>query len=360
MVQRRRDAIWLLAALTAIALWLCYGMVEPFLRPLFYAIFTAIAVYPLHLWIRRHVPGENRPALITTLLALLVIVLPTIFFAQIAVQQGLSVYNGVSDYLKTGGLDRLLEKMQKIPLHHFGLEHPTSEKLAALVQANREKIGAFGISAAGSIINNLVGFIAVLILTLFFLFFCLRDGETAYRRVRVLLPLTLEQSDRLSNTVHNTMLANVYGILAVGLAQGGLTAIGFLVLGVPHGVFWGVVAGILSVLPVIGSTAVWLPGAIWLMATGSVVKGIILLAFGFVVIANADNVIRPLVIQGKVQMNTLAVLISLLGGVAAFGLIGLFAGPLILTLTGELLKILFEEIGEFRREEAQATSGSAK
>lgn len=360
MVQRRRDAIWLLVALTAIALWLCYDLVAPFLRPLFSAIFAAIAVYPLHVWVRRHVPGENRPALVTTLIAFLGIVLPSIFFAQVAIRQGASVYGGVTDFIKTGGFDRLIEKLQRLPLHHFGLEAPTSEKLAELFQSHGGQIGSFGLSAAGSIINNLVGFIVFLFLTLFFLFFCLRDGERAYRRVRVLLPLTLEQTDRLSTTVHNTMAANVYGILSVALAQGGLTAVAFLVLGVPHGIFWGVVAGVLSVLPVIGATAVWLPGAIWLMFAGSVFKGIVLLVFGFVAIANADNVIRPLVIQGKVQMSTLAVLISLLGGVAAFGLIGLFAGPVILTLTGELLKILFEEIGEFRREEAQATSGSAK
>jgi predicted PurR-regulated permease PerM len=360
MVQRRRDAIWLLVALTAIALWLCYDLIAPFLRPLFAAIFVAIAVYPLHLWVRRQVPGENRPALITTLLALLGIVLPTIFFAQMAVQQGASVYNGLNGFIKAGGLERLLEKARLLPLGKIGLEVPTSEKLAELVQAHGEKIGMFGISAAGSLVTNAVGFLTFLVLTLFFLFFCLRDGEPAYRRLRILLPLTLEQTDRLSTTIHNTMAANVYGILAVALAQGGLTALSFLVLGVPHGILWGVVAGVLSVLPIIGATAVWLPGAIWLMATGSVWKGIVLLAFGFAVIANADNVVRPLVIQGKVQMNTLAVLISLLGGVAAFGLIGLFAGPVILTVTGELLKLLFEEVGESRREEAQATSGSAK
>lgn len=360
MVQRRRDAIWLLMALTAVALWLCYDMVAPFLRPLFAAVFTAIALYPAHVWVRRRLGGESFPALITTLLALLGVVLPAIFFAQIAIAQGISVYNSVSAFIKQGGLNQILERAQSLPLARFGLEAPTPEKLTELLQNHGQKIGMFGISAAGSILNNLIGFLVFLFLTLFFLFFCLRDGERTYRRLRVLLPLTLEQCDRLSNTVHNTMAANVYGILAVGVAQGGLTGLAFLVFGVPHGVFWGVVAGILSVLPVVGATAVWLPGGIWLIVSGSVWKGIILLAFGFLVIANADNVIRPLVIQGKVQMGTLAVLISLLGGVAAFGIIGLFAGPIILTLTGELLKILFEEIGEFRREEAQATSGSAK
>jgi predicted PurR-regulated permease PerM len=360
LVQRRRDAIWLLAGLTAVALWLCYGMVAPFLRPLFAAIFVAIAVYPLHLRVRRRVPGENRPALVTTLIALLGIVVPAVFFAQIAIAQGVSVYSGVSAFIKTGGLNRLIEKLENLPLERLGLEPLTSDRLAQLFQTHGEKIGSFGISAAGSVLNNLVSILVFLVLTLFFLFFCLRDGERAYRRLRVLLPLTLEQTDRLSNTVHNTMAANVYGILAVALAQGGLTAVAFLLLGVPHGVFWGVIAGILSVLPVVGATAVWLPGAIWLMFAGSVVKGIVLLAFGFAIIANADNVVRPLVIQGKVQMNTLAVLISLLGGVAAFGLIGLFAGPVILTVTGELLKILFEEIGELRREETQATPGSSK
>jgi predicted PurR-regulated permease PerM len=357
---KRTDAIWFTAILAAVGLWLMYELVEPFLGAFLAAIFISIAISPMHVWLKRHVPGDNRPALLTTLLALLTVVLPVTWFTIILIEQTQGVYRALNEFLASGGLERLLTRLRELPLDRFGIQIPESSELLELAQTHGESIGKVGLTAAGSILGNVVGFIVSLFLFLFFLFFCLRDGERAYRKVRGYLPLSLEQMDRLSNTVHTTMAANVYGILAVAITQGGATGIALSIMGFSHGAFWALVAAVLTVIPIIGPSAVWIPASIYLMTTGSVVKGIVLLGIGFGIISNIDNVVRPLVIQGKVQMGMLAVLIALLGGVQAFGLLGLFAGPLILTVTGELLKILFEEIKAYRSEEPQATSGSLK
>lgn len=359
MVLRRSDAIWFALLLTAAAVWLCFEIVQPFLRTLFAAFFVAIAIYPFHIWLRRNVPGENRPALITTVVALLVIVLPTILFSTIAVEQGRALYATISEFITSGKIDDMLDKVRGSRFGRLGVEIPTSESLQGLVKTHGEGIGKVSLTAAGSLIGNILGMIVSLGMVIFFLFFFLRDGERLYRNLRIMMPLTLEQTDRLAEVVHSTMAANVYGILAVGVAQGAVTGLAFLLLGIPHGAFWAVVAGIASIFPLFGSAAVWIPGAIYLLLTGHVGGGIVLLIVGFALIANLDNVIRPLVIQDKVQMSTLAVLISLLGGVQAFGLLGLFAGPVILSLTGELFKILFEEITIWRQA-GQEMPGSLK
>ncbi len=195
-----------------------------------------------------------------------------------------------------------------------------------------------------NVAGNLSALFGNLFFTAFILFFCFRDGEWFFRQVAGMTPLATGQVNRLANTVHRTMRANVYGILAVGAAQGLLTTFAFIGLSLPSPIFWGVFAAIGSILPPFGAAIVWLPTAIVLLVTGSWVKGLILVGLGAGVISLADNIVRPLIIQDQVEMGTLAVLISILGGISAFGLIGLFAGPVIFCLTMELIRMLRESV----------------
>jgi len=138
------------------------------------------------------------------------------------------------------------------------------------------------------------------------------------------------------------MFANVYGVLAVALAQGALTTVGFWMTGLPSGIFWGSLAALLSVLPFIGAGLIWIPAVIYLASIGALAKAGILLAWGLLVVSMADNVIRPIVLSESARMNTAIMFFALLGGIDAFGLVGLFAGPIVFSLAIAVAKLLKE------------------
>src|SRR5439155_24481511 len=152
-----------------------------------------------------------------------------------------------------------------------------------------------------------------------------------------------DQVRGLVGDVNHIITASVYRILSVAAAQGTLTGLAFWVLGVPSPVLWGVVTSMFSLIPVIGSAAVWLPASIILMATGAWWKGIVLLGWGAGVVGLIDNLIRPLIVIQRVRIHALYVLVAVLGGLRAFGLLGLFIGPVILSVTLTLFRMLDEE-----------------
>lgn len=160
------------------------------------------------------------------------------------------------------------------------------------------------------------------------------------RKFLAVLPLNAEQSERLANRISETMVANLHGGLAVGLAQGFLTGLSFWVLGISAPILWALVTGLASLVPVVGSALVWGPAALILALTGHWVKALILVVWGAVVVGQIDMVIRPYVIGSHVKIHSLLIFFALIGGVEAFGVIGIFLGPLILSVTLALIDLL--------------------
>jgi predicted PurR-regulated permease PerM len=152
------------------------------------------------------------------------------------------------------------------------------------------------------------------------------------------------QAARLLSGIRDSIVANLYGILAVGFAQGLLTGLACEVLRVPSALLLGLAAAVCSLVPIVGTMLVWLPAAIYLMATGHLWKGIILVLWGTLVVGTIDNIIRPLVIGSKVELHPLLLLFALLGGLQAFGFIGLFIGPVVISVIAALINILREEL----------------
>jgi predicted PurR-regulated permease PerM len=134
------------------------------------------------------------------------------------------------------------------------------------------------------------------------------------------------------------VFASVTATIAVAAVQGLIGGVTFALLGVSGAVLWGVIMFLLAFLPLVGATLVWLPVAVWLALSGSLVKGIVLALVGVLVLSNVDNVLRPLLLSGKSQMNTLVLIISLMGGVSAFGFIGIVLGPLVAALLTALVE----------------------
>ncbi len=161
-------------------------------------------------------------------------------------------------------------------------------------------------------------------------------------RAAALVPLRAGQAERLFSIINDTVVANVYGGLAVAAAQGFLAGLGFWALGVPSALMWGVLTAAASLVPVIGSAMIWAPASIALMVGGHWGKALILLGWGAAVVGQVDTLIRPYVIGKQVKVNILLLFFALLGGVRAFGIMGLFIGPVVLSVTASVFSMLEE------------------
>ena len=164
---------------------------------------------------------------------------------------------------------------------------------------------------------------------LFALFFFFRDGDAIMGRLRRVLPFDPSFREGRIRETAELIKASISSGLIVALVQGAVGGFTFAMLGLGAPVFWGVIMAFFSLLP-LGAWIVWMPVAVWLLLTGEIGRGIALLAIGAGGISLIDNFLRPILLAGRTQMNGLLVFISLLGGIAAFGLIGLVLGPVIM------------------------------
>jgi predicted PurR-regulated permease PerM len=201
--------------------------------------------------------------------------------------------------------------------------------------------GWFFLGALGS----LLGFAIML----FLLFFFLRDGDAMLARARRLIPLDEMRKDRLFHQLSGVTRAIVVGTSVTALLQGVLIGIGFTIAGLPSPVVFGVFAALFSMLPVGGAAFVWGPAMIWLFIEGRWGFGIFMLAWGLL-LGGLDNVLRPMLISGRARISALAVFIGVLGGIPAFGPIGLIAGPVVLSLALALIE--FAEEGRLQKASA--------
>jgi predicted PurR-regulated permease PerM len=193
-------------------------------------------------------------------------------------------------------------------------------------------------SHAGVVVKGAVSFVFGVVITLGILFFLLKDAPEMTRAARRLLPFGREQNERLLSLTRDIVSASVTSMLAVAVIQGVLGGLTFLLLGVDGAALWGGLMAVLSTLPAVGAALVWAPAAIWLAVSGSLVKGIVLALVGLLVLGNVDNVVRPLLLSGSARMSTLVLVISLLGGVSAFGFIGIVLGPVVAAVLTALVE----------------------
>jgi len=342
---KNRAGIVFLLCLTAVALCFCYVLIAPFLKSIVLSAVLAVLFYPLHSRIARRIRIRNVSALLSTCLVVLCIV-------SVAVFLGRAIATGLRDvYQSLGTPGDGGERLSLYLIHIFEravelvssyLPISTTDLRGATVNQAEKGVslllgmtaGALG-SFTAMLVNSLIAF--------FVLFFLLRDGKGMLRRTAVLLPLRTSQTARLFALVKDTLNATVYGTLAMAALQGSLAGLAFWFLGVTSAGLWGTVTALCALLPFIGTGIVLLPAISMLIFSGHWIKGIILLAWGLAVVHPVDNLLRPHLIGSRTKLSTLFVFFALLGGLKAFGGLGLFIGPMILAITLALLKFLREE-----------------
>lgn len=346
MKSNSPPSVLFLLALLVVALGTGFWLFRPFLQPFAFATVIAIGFYPLHSRISGRVRGPNKSALLTTFAVLLIFVLPALVIASAAGGELIKAARYIGDRsTQEGGAITYLGERHQDALRWLGkyvnVEELRLEDALANLPGQASK---FLLAAGTGLLGGLAGFAGNTILTFLVLFFLFRDGSKVIENVISLMPLTQDQAVRLLTGVRDSVIANLYGIVAVGLAQGLLTGVALAVLRVPSALLLGLTAAVCSVIPIVGTMLVWAPAAIYLIATGHLWKGIALFLWGALVVGTADNIIRPLVIGSKVELHPLLLLFALLGGLQVFGFIGLFVGPVVVSAIATLVDMLRSEI----------------
>lgn len=321
---------------------ICFAIVRPFLLPLVAAIALAILFYPLHVQIQRRLKKPGLAAGLSVLLVLLFILVPATLLSIAVIRESQELYRLAADKSAAGGgWTEWSTDLLHRALEWAGVTSPNlEEQVRSSFVQYMEGMAAVLAQTGRMLLANFLSFFVASAVSLFSLFFLFRDGERLKNGLAEILPLGPGTVHRLFTEVGRSVLANVYGIAAVALIQGALTGSLFFFLGLRSPILWGTAAALFSMIPLLGPIVIWLPAAIILGLNGHWGKAAILAAFGAAVIGLADNFIRPYIIGGRVNIHPLLVFFALLGGVQAFGFLGLFIGPAALSVTIVILDLL--------------------
>jgi predicted PurR-regulated permease PerM len=313
---------------------LSYIVLHPFLVPVAWGTILAYLTWPAYRWLRALMHGRaSASALLLTIILAAALVLPLIWLTTLLHGELVAAYQAVAGYLANGP-HKLPEFIAGIPWLGRSLQEllnqvstdPTAFR-AQLAQWAQRWTGEVG-HLIGSVGRNTTK-LGFALLTLFFMY---RDGESALNQLRRLLLRFLgDRLDAYLTSIGGTIKAVVYGLVLTALAQGTLAGLGYWIAGMRAPVSLAAVTALIALIP-FGTPFVWGSIGVWLLVTGKTLAGIGLLLWGALVVSSVDNLIRPLVISSATRMPFLLVVFGVLGGLAAFGLVGLFIGPVILAV----------------------------
>jgi predicted PurR-regulated permease PerM len=191
--------------------------------------------------------------------------------------------------------------------------------------------------------QDVAGAVMSFVFVIFAMFLLFRDGDQIVARIPDLFPFERTRTEALLARAGDVIYASVYGVVVIAVVQGALCGGMFWILGIPSAALWGMVTVVTSVLPVIGTAGVWVPGAVYLAATGEWTRAIILAVFGTAVIGTVDNFLRPRLVGARVKMSELVMFFSLLGGLQVFGVLGIVLGPVFFALAVAIVDDLSHE-----------------
>jgi predicted PurR-regulated permease PerM len=339
-----------------------FKIVQPFLGPLLWAIFIAFLLHPLHLRLAARLRGKPQwSAALLTILTFVVIIGPlTALSAAFAAQVG-DLLQIVQDKVAGQTTGNVLD-LANVPWVKQGLgwlnstlDVDLAQVQAWFTQGSKEALQTLA-SLTGKVFLGAVGTVVGFVLMEFMLFFFIRDGGEMVQTTRELIPMAEAHKSKLFDHLAAVTRAMVYGTGLTALIQGTLVGLAFLFVGLPSPIVFGVIAALVALLPFGGTALVWGPAALVLAVQGRWGATIFILIWGAVLVSLVDNVVRPMLVSGRANVGTLTVFIGVLGGLAAFGAIGLFLGPVVLALIIALVRFRLD----MRRAEVAAKVASAE
>jgi predicted PurR-regulated permease PerM len=333
-LTRERVLVLVLIAATALVAWLCWRLAKPFVPAITWALVLAVIAHPLHERLVRRLP--KWPSLAAGLAVVTVVVaiaLPATLVVRQVGAQGVASAAAARELVDTEGWKLAIERFPRLA--------PLREWIDREVDVEEQVSQATGEVAKGvrGFLERAVDVTIQALITVFLLFYFLRDKHRLLRAIGRLVPLAPGETEQVRNNVRDTIAAVVFGTVAVAIVQGALGGLMFWWLGLPAPIFWGTVMAVLAILPLFGAALVWVPAAAYLAFQGDWDKALLLAAWGTLVVGLIDNLLYPLLVRGRLRMHTVPVFIAVLGGLFTFGATGVVLGPLILAVAIALLDI---------------------
>lgn len=327
-------------AAAGVVVYLCLLIVRPFFAVAAWSAVIAISCYPVHQRLVRRSGRVALSAAITSMLMVLAVLVPLLFIGGVAVKQLLSVGDWLRQaFLDPDGMSRRVAEALTPLTQRLGL---APDAIGAWVSAHVSEwvagAGQYTMSAAAGAGGAMLSFALIAVAT----FLLLRHGETLVGTIPDLLPFERKRSEALLVRIRDVVLASMHGVVTIATIQGILCGGMFWLLGIPAAALWGLVTVFASVVPFVGTAAVWVPGTVYLLATGAWAKAIVLAVWGAAIVSSVDNLLRPRLVAGRVRLSGLAMFIAMLGGLQAFGALGIILGPVLFATAAGIVDVLRE------------------
>lgn len=318
--------------------YLSYSVSYPLIKPLAWAVLLSFIVHPFYCWLRKKITFKKSPSIsagIATGVIALVIVLPAVFGGYVAAREGIRLYDNIAPVIskmdKAGELDlsKLLPDIMAEWVNPVIQRYPG---VRSLLEQGGKWIATTAVDTSKDVVGSTFTIAYYLVIIVIVCFFFIRDGHIIVDYLKDIMPLPTEERKAFFDRAQQILQAVVYGLIVTAVVQGILGGIGWWYTGLPSPIFFTVLMMFFSMIPFVGTTVIWVPGAIYLFYTGDTTNGIILFVWGMVVVGMVDNFVRPLFISGGGKAHLLVVFIGVIGGLAVWGFMGLFMGPLVLSL----------------------------
>jgi predicted PurR-regulated permease PerM len=333
-----------------------YVILRPFFSILLLATILTVVFRPLFREVAKAVRGRQALAsLITCLLILLLIVLPMFYLGVVITKQSMNLYQTIQTSVADDSAARF-EEFQNRPYVKWALDqagrwlHVEQLNLRTAAEQILSILSRFLVSQSPSLLKGagelLFGFLLMFI-SMFFLF---RDGPLMLQLLKASNPLPPAYETEIIKRFQDVCYATFFGSILTAAAQGMAGAVLFWALGIQSALFWGSIIALVSLIPIVGAFLVWVPWMSYLFLIGQTGRALVLLVVGGLVVSSLDNVLKPMIIQGRTNMHPLLVFMSVLGGMNAFGFLGIVVGPLIVALFVAFLNFYRVEFRETLKE----------
>jgi predicted PurR-regulated permease PerM len=327
-----------LLACLFLVLFFGYVILRPFIGIFFLALVLSIVAQPAHRRILRLTRNrKSLSAFLTCVLVVLLIIIPSVTILTLLTHESLQIYNVVNEKIQAGlykDLGQRIVNLQQRFLPHLDLK---DLNVGDSISQAAGKLSQFLVTLSTGLLKALTTTLWGFLMMLFALFYFIRDGEECLTCILHLIPLAGSLKARIYQRFTSVSESAFYGTFLTALAQGLLGAIGFMIVGFQP-LVWGVIMVFFSLIPVVGTALIWVPAAGILFMSNRLVAGLFLVVWGIMVIGGCDNVIRAVFMRGKSQLHPLLIFFSLIGGMLAFGPLGVILGPLAMVLVIALLQ----------------------
>jgi predicted PurR-regulated permease PerM len=327
-------------------LYLFYLVIRPFLTDLFVALVLAMIFFPVYKRLLRLFKGlKILSAFLTVFIIILAFLIPISLLSGVVTSQSLDLYQKMSKGLQDGSIKKAID----LRLVYFNLFFDRwhidiqSVRFEEYVGKFLTTFSEFIYTEMTTLARGIAGTLFDLIIVLFISFFLLIDGEKFLHEIKVFSPLEVTHHDRIILQLERTIKATLKGSIIVAISQGILGGIGFWIFNIPSAAFWGVCMVFSSVIPLVGTSIIWIPAVLYLAFTSSFWLTLGLTLWGTLIISGADNVLRPMLLKGAANLHPLFTFLSVLGGLIYFGFLGFILGPIVLSFLMTLFDIYKKE-----------------